>query len=511
MSTLVVHPADTTTDFLIELYEGIENKMVIRDYMTVDELAVLIRAAEQVIMCGHGSSRGLICGMHFIVTEGLVDVLRMKNNSIFLWCNASDFVMEHKLCGIFSGMFISEVGEAHIFGINTTQSTVDESNRDFAHLLKRELLSKVDIMSMHRNMISEYGALAINGNEIAAFNCARWYARSNLSTEVIVHKNCIYFRSVHPHTLTWSGGCRVGGACDICYAAARKISPSYYYCSACSWDICRECLALNIVDGVEDLCIHNSIAPAGFTGDVLELGHNSTNACHDEVGSNHSYPLQYEAGHMFLSLPEGCFLVDTGSPSTFGVTDRISYGPHIKTIPNRSMEGVTIESLRGIPAVYERVKGVLGMDVMSTQTVLWDGPNGCCTLGEDVDPVAVKVPLQFIASYISLTVEIMGVRRQCLFDTGAQYGYVLNADILSGAAPCDVIHDYNPLMGSIVSDSWTADVTIGGLHVSERFGVLSGLFVSALQLIGVEGILGVSWMANKKIWFAPHENAIYIC
>jgi hypothetical protein len=213
--TLIIHPEDSTTDFLTKIYQNIENKIVVHSSTNIGQLIHLIEAAHRVIMCGHGDQDGLIGRGGYIINEDLASSLRHKTNSIFLWCNAADFVMKHDICGIFSGMFISEVGEAEMFGIQTSQLQIDESNQLFSELLGRELLSPTceDIVQTHTNIIKEYSSLADMGNIIAAYNCKRWYVRSSLSSDVKVHHQYVKSISLHSHLLTWSGGCRQGAIC----------------------------------------------------------------------------------------------------------------------------------------------------------------------------------------------------------------------------------------------------------------------------------------------------------
>lgn len=244
MTTLIIHPDDRSTDFLIELYEDIPDKIVVREFTPADELKTMMSASRQVIMCGHGNDDGLLCinylgDMDYIVNEEMVDVLKTRTNSVFIWCNAADFVVTHNLCGMFSGMFISEVAEAALFGIETTQNAVDVSNVFFSKVVKNQLLQSTDICTQHGNIVREYSALA-QINEIAAYNCARWFVRSDESISMALYKNTVWLHSVHPHTLLWSGGCKTRSGCTECLKPAQQ--PSIYYCSDCSWDICESCL-----------------------------------------------------------------------------------------------------------------------------------------------------------------------------------------------------------------------------------------------------------------------------
>jgi hypothetical protein len=106
----------------------------------------LIEEHDRVMMCGHGAPMGLFSVGQFkntggfIIDHTMVDILSKKDNSIFIWCNADQFVNRFKLKGFYSGMFISEVGEAYYCGLpGTKQDVVDESNFGFCELLISKL------------------------------------------------------------------------------------------------------------------------------------------------------------------------------------------------------------------------------------------------------------------------------------------------------------------------------------------------------------------------------------
>lgn len=548
MQTLIIHPQDETTDFLCQIYGSITTKTVVRKFRNSEEIIELIHMADLVIMCGHGSSSGLLCGGSedscYIVDETLVSALKRKSNNIFLWCNAAEFVMEHDLCGLFSGMFISEVSEAMMFGIEASRAVVEESNQIFAEILRHVILSHNHITAMHSEVVVAYSALARTGNPIAAYNCARLYARSALDTELVVHRNTLRVQSAHRHIICWSGGCREKYVCDSCfYSASQILQPSYYHCTYCSWDICETCLSQHtdrsVIQRPDSTCTHMCSTSEEEVGvKYIALGVD-TDLVHENVmlddnkadnwdstitcpsvtvaatignaSSGPTYTLTYAAGHMFIMLPQGEFLVDTGCPLSFGSTRHLTYGPAYDVSIPQAVGGINLESIRGIPEVYARVVGILGMDAMLTGDVLWDGPSGCCSFNTPVHTEAIKIPYQLLSSYIMLDVDIMGASRRCLFDTGAQFGYVLDKDLVSEGVPADTIHDYNPLIGNIESASWLATVTLGGcVRVMERFGVLTGSYAEVLQLLGIDAILGVSWMPSKQIWFNPSESSLFI-
>jgi hypothetical protein len=153
MKTLIIHPKDKSTQFLDIVYEPIPNKTIITGGITKEEVVKLIEEHDRVMMCGHGAPMGLFSVGQFkntggfIIDHTMVDILSKKDNSIFIWCNADQFVNRFKLKGFYSGMFISEVGEAYYCGLpGTKQDVVDESNFGFCELLSECINEPHDVM-----------------------------------------------------------------------------------------------------------------------------------------------------------------------------------------------------------------------------------------------------------------------------------------------------------------------------------------------------------------------------
>ena len=116
MKTLLIHPKDTTTDFLCKSYN--DDFTLIRTNISKSLLLKLIRSHDLIIMMGHGTDRGLIGFDRYIIDSSLVDELR-KKICICIWCYASDFVKKYNLKTPFStGMFISEIDEVYLEGLN---------------------------------------------------------------------------------------------------------------------------------------------------------------------------------------------------------------------------------------------------------------------------------------------------------------------------------------------------------------------------------------------------------
>ena len=173
MRTLVIHPHDTSTHFLKPIYENIPHKTVITGGLHAPEVEKLISMHGQVIMLGHGSPSGLF-GVNFdrnyVINESVIDSLRYSQ-CIFIWCHADQFVKKHNLKGLYSGMFVSEVGEALMYKLKGDKKLITDSNNGFAFMLG-SVINKMPLSEAYEQVKKDYGWLA-KSNEIANYNNER--------------------------------------------------------------------------------------------------------------------------------------------------------------------------------------------------------------------------------------------------------------------------------------------------------------------------------------------------
>jgi hypothetical protein len=187
--TLVIHPDDPSTDFLSPIYDNIFQATVVTGGVSKEELKQMIIYHDRVIMLGHGSPHGLFSvGMFrddpnviypqrfnyaYVIDSTMVEVLNQKDNNVYIWCNADQFVNRHKLKGFYSGMFISEVSEATYCGLpGTEQDQVDQSNHYFAQLLGEAINDPLD--QAYDYVLDNYGLLT-EDNAVALYNYNRLY------------------------------------------------------------------------------------------------------------------------------------------------------------------------------------------------------------------------------------------------------------------------------------------------------------------------------------------------
>lgn len=144
---LVIHPKDKTTNMLSVLYEGVEHTHIDQSYSKAEISHVLnhIPSYERIMILGHGSDKGLFsrvddsCDIfnRLMVYHPHAYYLRKHGcNIVAIWCNANLFAEAEKLHGLFTGMIITEMSEALLYGIETSQEELDRENVKLAKRLR---------------------------------------------------------------------------------------------------------------------------------------------------------------------------------------------------------------------------------------------------------------------------------------------------------------------------------------------------------------------------------------
>jgi hypothetical protein len=183
MRDLIIHPKDSTTQFLSQIYAPIRNKTVITGGVCKSELWNLIETHDRIIMLGHGTPYGLLSIDQFpnfgsyIVDDSMFGILKRKTENIFIWCDADIFVKCNYLDGLCCGMFLSYEEESILYVLeDIDRKLIDESNYGFSSILGKYINEPMAIL--YRNLVYKYGILA-RTNTIARFNLERFRLEIN--------------------------------------------------------------------------------------------------------------------------------------------------------------------------------------------------------------------------------------------------------------------------------------------------------------------------------------------
>lgn len=112
----------------------------------------------------------------YVIDEENADQLRNKKLTT-IWCNADQYMEWNELEGFYTGMFISDEGEAKMIGTaDTDKWQVEESNYAFVSVVRRFLDHSPE--KMRDALMLEYGDMA-ERNAVAKYNLHRLYTRRN--------------------------------------------------------------------------------------------------------------------------------------------------------------------------------------------------------------------------------------------------------------------------------------------------------------------------------------------
>ncbi|MGM9868967.1 MAG: hypothetical protein ACI30R_04995 [Sodaliphilus sp.] len=162
---LVIHPKDKTTAMLSALYAGLEAQ-VVADCRSTKEIGHLLHhtaPSRRIMLLGHGSDRGLFYRpddtkdefTKIIVGHPHAYYLRKHGgNIVAVWCNADQFARAEGLHGLFTGMIISELSEAELYEVPTTQAELDCENVKLALRLRTLLDARVPLSEIPARMLA---------------------------------------------------------------------------------------------------------------------------------------------------------------------------------------------------------------------------------------------------------------------------------------------------------------------------------------------------------------------
>jgi hypothetical protein len=235
MNKLVIHPKDRTTDFLKPIYHGRNDTTVLTGGCTKQEVEQAIDKHDHIIMLGHGTPQGLLAMAQFngkpkpsykpseiirssagskpVTSEHIKDFYAQPEDDWFqgrsvgatsyqygagnltngyviddmttgkldgkkltaIWCNADQYMEWNDLEGFYTGMFISDEGEAKMIGVSDTEAwQVEESNYAFVSVVRRFIDHSPE--KLRDALMLEYGEMA-ERNAVAKYNLMRFYTR----------------------------------------------------------------------------------------------------------------------------------------------------------------------------------------------------------------------------------------------------------------------------------------------------------------------------------------------
>jgi hypothetical protein len=219
------------------------------------------------------------------------------------------------------------------------------------------------------------------------------------------------------------------------------------------------------------------------------------------------YQLVKEHSHLFLMLDGERWLLDTGSPVSFGNREKIAISGVDFQIPHGYM-GMNIESVSNL--INVSCRGLLGVDILNNFDVIFDLPCSRMTLsGGKLDLEGARIPLEFSMGVPVIDVKIHNTSWRMVFDSGAQVSYYEDERIRT-FPPAGQFVDFFPGIGGFTVDAYHVRMQIGTTEYQLSCGSLPGLLGMALGLLNVDGVLGNEICSTNRIGYFPKREQLVI-
>lgn len=186
MAQLVIHDYnnDSSIQFLTDLYD-VSTVTPVGRKQSSSAILRLLSENDDIMILGHGGTNGLYSRQsansyfdRILINSSMVEQLRNKK-LICIWCYANEFAEKYKLTGLFSGMIISEVGEAEfVLELDDVSfEEVEHCNHMWVDAFKELIATHQpeEIPELMKNYQWDNEGLTENERKINEFNFNSWY------------------------------------------------------------------------------------------------------------------------------------------------------------------------------------------------------------------------------------------------------------------------------------------------------------------------------------------------
>jgi len=218
-------------------------------------------------------------------------------------------------------------------------------------------------------------------------------------------------------------------------------------------------------------------------------------------------PLQLRAGHLFVELGGELWLLDTGAPTSFGMSRRLTIAGEqfILGTDYLGLTAATLTQFVGLPCV-----GLLGADVLGRFDHLFDSIAGRLTVSTaELSHSGQTVRLDEFMGIPIVTARVGGRQYRMFFDTGAQISY-FQGESLTEFPSAGSVTDFYPGVGQFQTDTHDVPVSLDGVSFTLRCGTLPGLLAPTLMMASTEGIVGNAILSNRTVGYFPRRRRMIL-
>jgi hypothetical protein len=218
-------------------------------------------------------------------------------------------------------------------------------------------------------------------------------------------------------------------------------------------------------------------------------------------------PLQFRDGHVFVELGGELWLLDTGSPTSFGTTHNLTIaGEQFRLATScLGLSAATLSQFVGVPCV-----GLLGADVLGRFDHIVDTAGGRLTVSTtELSHSGQSVRLDEVMGIPIVTARVGSCDYRMFFDTGAQISYFQD-DSLAEFPSAGSITDFYPGVGQFQTETHEVPISIGGVAFTLRCGTLPDLLGMTLMTAGTAGIVGNAVLRSRTVGYFPRRQMMLL-
>ena len=216
-----------------------------------------------------------------------------------------------------------------------------------------------------------------------------------------------------------------------------------------------------------------------------------------------TFPLHFQAGHLFAEITGERWLFDTGAPISFGKAHELSLVGERFSL-GQAYVGLDAETLSRLVAV--NCAGLLGADILGRFDHRLDAADGLLTVSTTtLEHGGQHLELDDFMGIPIITVRIEHRDYRMFLDTGAQISYFQHAS-LAGFPPAGSLTDFYPGFGEFQTETHRVPASIGDGQFTLRCGSLPRLLGMTLGVANVDGIVGNEIFLDRSVGYFPRRQ-----
>lgn len=219
------------------------------------------------------------------------------------------------------------------------------------------------------------------------------------------------------------------------------------------------------------------------------------------------HPLDIVNDHLLLRMPDGHWLLDTGSPQSFGHTNRLSVSGQTFQVAEQFMglNSTRLSDLSGL-----QVQGLIGTDVLNAFDVVFDIPHQRVLLSPTpIDITGIQLRVNMVMGVPTTSIKIGHRPVNVFLDTGSTICYWQDAQ-LTDFPKHDLRSDFFPGIGDFDVQTHWVPFDLASERLEMVCGTLPGMLGLTLSAVGMGGILGNAFMAKRLVAYLPKSKKVIL-